>query len=150
MTGRATEYLCTTARLACVLIGLTGLTQAVAFDIEAFNRLDPAELRAAEAAMHEYLEPGSARLLREPRNDAERYVVQRQQRLAAQLQQRPTTSILADGTEVTQIFWPLARATQVGVDHDGRITFHCVSVAERLTGPRPDFRMGNDEKRAIR
>jgi len=133
---------------------LLACSPAAAFDREAFAKLDPAELRAAEDRMHEYLEPGSARLLREPRNAAESYVVERQQQLAdnlAQARRRATVAAEAmDGTRVAPYFWLAGRATQVTRGPDGQPRFHCVSVAERLGRTVPDFRRPAAERKVAR
>lgn len=113
------------------------------FDHAAFERLDPEQLRAAEARVHELLEPGTARLLREPVNDAEAYVVARQQRLAERINRPLQSQRSADGSLVTEAFWPNARATRVSVDNQGQIQMLCVGAAEMLGHRPPDFRYGN-------
>jgi hypothetical protein len=127
-----------------LLIGLVWAPGALAFDREAFNRLDPDELRSAEARMHELVEPGTARQLREARNPAEHYVIARQQRLAAAMQRRHGRHRHADGTHTEQAFWPAARATRAQVDSRGQLVLQCVDATTLLgsTG-RPDFRLGN-------
>lgn len=136
------------------LVFLLACSPASAFDRAAFEKLDPAELRAAEDRMHEYLEPGSARLLREPRNAAEAYVVQRQQRLARAIQQssqhRAAIPNASDGSRVRPAFWPAARATQVSKGPDGQLEFHCVPVVERLGRQLPDFRQPANERKVAR
>jgi hypothetical protein len=140
--------------LTFLVFALLACSPAAAFDREAFEKLDPAELRAAEDRMHEYLEPGSARLLREPRNAAEAYVVERQQRLARAIEQsmkNPSAArTAADGSWVSPGFWPAARATQLRVDADGRVRYHCVSVVERLGRQVPDFRRPTSERKVAR
>ena len=140
--------------VAVVVLALLACTPALAFDREAFEKLDPAELRAAEDRMHEYLEPGSARLKREPRNAAEAYVVARQQRLARSIEQasRQATGhrMESDGSNGVSLFWPAARATQLRVDADGRVSVHCVSVVERLGRQLPDFRQPPSERKVAR
>ena len=119
-------------------------------DLAQFHQLDKAQLRAAERSMHEYLEPGTARLLREPKNDAERYVVQRQQRLAQEMAQPTPTVTSADGEQTTALFWPAARATQAQVDSSGRVSFQCVHASTMLGRQVTDFRHGNTDARAVR
>jgi hypothetical protein len=123
---------------------------AAASDLATFRSLDPQALAQAEAEIHDYLEPGTARLLREPRNEAERYVVQRQQRLAAELMQRPAPIDLAGGEQVQALFWPVAQATQITTGRDGRAEFRCVSAMAILGRELPDFRTGNATKGAVR
>lgn len=126
--------------LALLLAASFTTAQAEPFDIEAFGQLNPDELRQAEDRMDEYLEPGTARLLRQPRNAAERYVVARQTRLAEQIAASAQSRQLHDGTEVVESFWPAARATRVHVDEHGRVQLKCVSAIERLGRTLPDFR----------
>ena len=126
--------------LALVLATSTSFAYAEPFDIEAFRQIDPEQLRQAEARMDEYIEPGTARLLRQPRNAAERYVVARQTRLAEKFAERPQWRQLPDGTETVELFWPAARATRIEVDEQGQIHLQCVSAIERLGGTVPDFR----------
>ena len=129
-------------------LGCTGL--AWSSDLDEYRRLDPVELRAAEARMSDYLEPGTARLLRAPENAAERYVVRRQQRLAADLQARPAPQRLASGEQVQALFWPLARASRARLGEDGRYRVECVSAAALLGRALPDFRQGNPDRRPER
>lgn len=126
------------------------LVQATGFDHEAFERLDPVELRAAEKRAHEFLEPGTARLLRAPQNAAEDYVARRQQRLAAAMQRQPVQHILPDGSIATQAFWPTARATRARVDDQGRIVMSCVHASAILGHTPPDFRLGNQVQEVVR
>jgi hypothetical protein len=126
--------------LALLLAAFFTTAQAEPFDIEHFRQLDPNELRQAEDRMDEYLEPGTARLLRQPRNAAERYVVARQTRLAEQITASPQSRQLHDGTEVVKSFWPAARATRVHVDEHGRVQLECIPAIERLGRTLPDFR----------
>ncbi|AKS41103.1 hypothetical protein [Wenzhouxiangella marina] len=123
---------------------------AFAFDLAAYRALDPAELRAAEARIHELLEPGTARQLREPRNAAERYLVARQQRLAAQLAERPEPIALSNGEQVQALFWPLARASRLRVDASGQARIECVPASAELGRELPDFRHGNPPRRPVR
>ncbi|MEN1727299.1 MAG: hypothetical protein AAGJ52_02555 [Pseudomonadota bacterium] len=120
-----------------------------ASDLTEFFALDRAELRAAESKINELLEPGTARLLREPLNDAERYVVRRQQRLAAELNQRSAPIDLASGEQVQPLFWPVARASQVITGADGRAQFRCVTASAVLGRELPDFRAGNGNRGAV-
>ncbi len=122
---------------------------AFAGDLAQFHQLDKSELRAAEAAMHEYLEPGTARLLREPRNQAERYVAKRQQRLARQMSRPTSTETTAQGEQTMALFWPLARATRAQVDASGRVSFECVHASALLGRQMPDFRLGNNFAGAV-
>jgi hypothetical protein len=129
---------------ALLLIGLVWVPGALAFDREAFSRLDPDELRSAEARMHELIEPGTARQLREARNPAEQYVIARQQRLAEIMQRRHGQHRHSDGSRTEQAFWPAARATRARVDSDGQLTLQCVEATTLLgITSRPDFRLGN-------
>lgn len=130
--------------IALLLIGLVWAPRALTFDPEAFNRLDPDELRSAEARMHELIEPGTARQLREARNPAEQYVIARQQRLATAMQRRHGQHRHDDGTHTEQAFWPAARATRAQVDSRGQLVLQCVDASTLLgTTSRPDFRLGN-------
>jgi hypothetical protein len=130
--------------ISCLLLALLAAPAlASGFDRAAFERLDPEQLRAAEARVHELLEPGTARLLREPANDAEAYVVARQQRLAEKINRPPQSHHTADGSLVTEAFWPNARATRVSVDNQGQVQMLCVGAAEMLGHRPPDFRYGN-------
>jgi hypothetical protein len=52
--------------IGALLAILAAPTLAAEFDRAAFERLDPEQLRAAEARIHELLEPGTARLHRPP------------------------------------------------------------------------------------
>jgi len=129
-------------------LAMLWVSAPAASDLAAFRALDSEALRQAEAEMHEYLEPGTARLLRAPRNDAERYVAQRQQRLAADLNQRSVPIDLTGGEQVQALFWPVARATQITTGSDGTARFRCVSASAVLGRKLPDFRAGNGPKRA--
>lgn len=132
------------------MFALLSCSSAAAFDRQAFEKLDPVELRAAEDRMHEYLEPGSARLLREPRNAAEAYVVERQQRLARNIRNATPKADGSDAGDETSLFWAAGRATQVSIGADGQPRFHCVSIAERLGRTLPDFRRPAGERRLAR
>jgi len=136
--------------VAALLLALLAGTPALAFDREAFERLDPTELRAAEDRMHEYLEPGSARLRREPRNAAEAYVVERQQRLAHNIRNATPKADGSGAGAETSLFWAAGRATQVSIGADGQPRFHCVTIAERLGRPLPDFRRPAGERKVAR
>ncbi len=129
-------------------LALPGL--ATAFDIEAFERLDRAELRAAEANMDDYLEPGTAELLREPENAAERYVAEREQRLAEQVRQPVRFQAGRDGRMDAAAFWPLAQTTEAFVDEQGQVQIRCQPLRNRLGGGQPDFRDGNQPGRPVR
>jgi len=126
------------------------LAMTTGFDREAFERLDPAELRAAEKRSHEFLEPGTARLLRAPQNPAEDYVARRQQRLAAAMQHQPMQRAQPDGSIATQAFWPTARATRATVDEQGRVVLSCVHASAMLGHTPPDFRLGNQPQEVVR
>ncbi len=93
-----------TLALLLILALAMSFAWAESFDIESFEQIDPEKLRQAEDRMDEYLEPGTARLLRQPRNAAERYVVARQTRLAEQFAETPQWRRQADGTETLQSF----------------------------------------------
>jgi hypothetical protein len=121
-----------------------------AFDLETFRSLDPAELRSAEARMDEFLEPGTARLLREPRNASERYLVERQQRLAEAFNRRGATKARAEGETVQGLFWPAARASRLAFDADGRAIIQCQPAQTLLGSTPPDFRAGNASVRPSR
>ncbi len=138
----------TLKRLVCGLALLT-TSKAAASVLATFKSLDHEELRAAEARISEYLEAGTARLLRAPENAAERYVVARQQRLAAELEQQSAAINLADGEQVQGLFWPLARASQLGIGPDGRARIECMSAQVLLGRELPDFRSGNGERRPV-
>lgn len=126
--------------LSLVIVLSAASAHAESFDIETFRQIDSEQLREAEARMDEYIEPGTARLLRKPRNAAERYVVARQTRLAEKFARRPQWRQLSDGSEAMELFWPAARATSISVDEHGRIYIQCVSAIERLGRTMPDFR----------
>lgn len=136
--------------LTCVIVLAPALSMASGFDREAFERLDPAELRAAEMRVDEFLEPGTARLLREPRNAAEEYVVQRRQRLAAAMERPPVQRTLPDGSIVAEAFWPTAHATRATVDEHGQIIMSCGRARAILGHTPPDFRHGNDPQEVLR
>ena len=123
-----------------------------ASDLATFRSLDHAELRTAEAQMDEFLEPGTARLLREPRNAAERYVVQRQQRLAAEFNQRRAPIELKDSEHVQPLFWPMARASQLIIGEDGQARITCQPASIILGREPPDFRASNHStnRRAVK
>jgi hypothetical protein len=139
-------------RLSVLMIALAmaGTALASGFDREAFERLDPTELRAAEARIHELLEPGTARLLREPANPAEAYVVQRQQRLARLMNERQPRQVHADNSATVQAFWPTARATRAMVNSHGAVELRCVDAAVMLGHQTPDFRLGNAPREVTR
>lgn len=137
--------------ISCWLLAmLAGPALASGFDRATFERLDPEQLRAAEAGIHDLLEPGTARLLREPANEAEAYVVQRQQRLAERIRRTPQTQRAADGSLVTSSFWPTARATRGSFDSQGRIELRCVEAAEMIGHRAPDFRRGNAPQESLK
>jgi hypothetical protein len=123
---------------------------AVALDLETFRSLDPIELRAAEAAMDEYIEAGTMRALRAPRNAAERYVLQRQQRLAAEFNRRSATATLRQGAQAQALFWPAARASRVSIGPQGQVAIQCQPARSMLGQTPPDFRQGNPPVRALR
>ena len=123
-----------------ILAASIAMAHAESFDIETFRQIDPEQLRLAEERMDEYIEPGTTRLLRQPENAAERYVVARQTRLAEKFAVRPQWRQLPDGTEVMDVFWPAARATSISVDEHGQVYFQCLPAIERLGGEIADFR----------
>ncbi len=137
-------------KLFAILLAMLVSGLVSAGDLAQFHQLDKAQLQAAERSMHEYLESGTARLLREPTNDAERYVVQRQQRLAQEMSQPTPTLTTADGEQTTALFWPAARATRAKVDSTGRVSFQCVHASTMLGHEIVDFRHGNTDARAVR
>ncbi len=132
------------------LLLLVACASSWAFDLETFSSLDPEELRAAEARMSEFLEPGTARLLREPRNASERYLVQRQQRHARQFNRRAAPMRMAGGEEIQALFWPAARASRVSIGSDGRAHIQCQPAQVLLGRVPPDFRAGNPSVRPVR
>jgi len=139
-----------TNKLLLSLLLLAVCASSWAFDLETFRSLDPDELRAAEARMSEFLEPGTARLLREPRNASERYLVQRQQRHARQFNRRAAPTRTAGGEEIQALFWPAARASRVSVGPDGRAQIQCQPAQVLMGRTLPDFRAGNATVRPAR
>ncbi|MCC5866848.1 MAG: hypothetical protein JJU31_17145 [Wenzhouxiangella sp.] len=140
-----------TQALALVLILSTSAIAAEegAHDPRAFERLDPAELRAAEARIYQLVERRSGRALRAPNNEAEAYVQARQLRLAERIHAQPRSWHTAEA-EVTESFWPAARATRIQIDDQGRVHIQCVGAAS-LLGPRlPDFRLSNQPTKVER
>lgn len=138
------------SKLLLTIVLLVACTSSRAFDLETFQSLDPNELRAAEARMSEFLEPGTARLLREPRNASERYLVERQQRHARQFNRRALPTRLDGGEQVQALFWPAARASRVTVGPDGRAQIQCQPAQVLLGQVLPDFRSGNPDVRPAR
>lgn len=136
--------------MAAMLLGLGGTAMASGFDQAAFERLDRGELRAAEARLSELVEPGTARALRAPANEAEAYVIARQQRLAAAMERRHEAVTLASGVKAQQVFWPIARATRITVGSDGQLKAECVSASSLLGHTQPDFRDGNQALEVVR
>ncbi len=123
---------------------------ASGFDRATFESLDRDKLRAVEDRTHELLEPGTARALREPRSPEEAYVIARQQRLAAAMQESTESTRLASGGVAQSHFWQTARATRVSVGPDGRLLAECVSASEMLGHQPPDFRQGNRPGEVVR
>jgi len=121
-----------------------------AFDLETFRSLDHDELRAAEARMSEFLEPGTARVVREPRNASERYLVERQQRRAAEFNRRAAATTRSDTGQVQRMFWPAARASLVVIGSDGQARIQCQPAHVLLGRTLPDFRAGNPTARLVR
>ncbi len=111
-----------------------------------FQQLDPGELRAAEQALPQLVDRRTGQALREPANDAEAYVIARQQRLVKRLSTPPQTQA-ADEGGVTRHFWPAARATRVSVGADGQPSLQCVAAASLLKPELPDFRLSNRDQR---
>lgn len=135
-----------TVAIALMVIN-TGL---LAFDLETFRSLDPDELRAAEASMDEYIEAGTARLLRAPRGAAERYVAQRQQRLARQFNRRAAAATSSQGARVQPIFWPAARASRASLGADGEIVIRCQPARSMLDRSPSDSRARRLPARPVR
>ncbi|MGY6586744.1 MAG: hypothetical protein ACXIUB_00500 [Wenzhouxiangella sp.] len=134
----------------CAGLMLAGGALASGFDRATFESLDREKLRAVEDRIHELLEPGTARALREPRSPEEAYVIARQQRLAAAMQAPAETIKLADGGVAQGHLWQNARATRVSVGPDGRLRTECVSASEMLGHQPPDFRLGNRPSEVVR
>lgn len=128
------------SKLLLTTLVLLACSGAWALDLATFRSLDPNELRAAEARMSEFIEPGTGRALREPRNASERYLVQRQQRHAEEFNRRAATATRADGEQIEPLFWPAARASRVTIGPDGRARIQCQPAQVVLGRALPDFR----------
>jgi len=149
------DHSCRTLHMPSIKWPLTALLLAIcasssAFDLETFRSLDPSQLREAEARMSEFLEPGTARLLREPRNASERYLFQRQQRQAAAFNRRAVPVSQGNGEKAQAMFWPAARASRVRIGPDGRAHIQCQPAQVLIGRTPPDFRSGNPAPRPVR
>ncbi len=117
--------------------------------IASFQQLNPAELRSAEQNMSSLVDRRTGQALREPVNDAEAYVIARQQRLVKRLASRPQVESVDDGG-VARHFWPAARATRITIGPDGQPQAQCISAPAMLEPALPDFRLSNHSSRPDR
>lgn len=136
--------------ILALLLSPCGPVVASGFDQAAFERLDHDELRAAEARISELVESGTGQALREPANEAEAYVIARQQRLASAMTRRQEAVSLSGGVQAQPLFWPTARATRITVGPGGQLTAECVPATSLLGRTPPDFRDGNQPQEMVR
>lgn len=132
-----------------LLVGMLALCAgaAPAGEIERFLALDQDALRAAERRLPELYDRSTGRVLAEPGNEAERYVIDRERRWLARKQRETRVRVRQDGVAILEHDPALMSTTWLVVDASGHPGLQCGSASPH--SPRRDLRRRSAEPQAV-